>query len=87
MSGVDGAAQTALDIETARHNAKLNVEATRAFIHGQYYTNVYFVSCSSAPGSFTSARNVCIGGEDSWKAHQRVEAILSKDPVFDKSRR
>ncbi|OCB91493.1 peroxisomal oxidase [Sanghuangporus baumii] len=57
---VDAQAQTALDIEAARRNAKLDVPATRAFIHG---------------------------GEDAWKAHQRVEAILSADPVFDKSQK
>ncbi|EJD04840.1 peroxisomal oxidase [Fomitiporia mediterranea MF3/22] len=60
MTMVDCNAQTALDIEEARRNAKLNVPAIRAFLHG---------------------------GEDAWKAHERVEAILSKDPVFDKSRR
>ncbi|KAL5478962.1 hypothetical protein ACEPAI_2249 [Sanghuangporus weigelae] len=56
----DAQAQTALDIEAARRNAKLDVSATRAFIHG---------------------------GEDAWKAHQRVEAVLSADPVFDKSQK
>ena len=32
---IDAEAQTALDIEAARRNAKLNVPVTRAFIHGE----------------------------------------------------
>ena len=32
---IDVEAQTALDIEAARRNAKLNLPATRAFIHGE----------------------------------------------------
>lgn len=28
-----------------------------------------------------------VGGEESWKRREAVSAMLSKDPVFDKSNR
>lgn len=32
-------------------------------------------------------KNLWLGGEAAWKTHERIAAILSSDPVFDKARR